>query len=71
MRYVPHHPHPNSIARTVRSQKTHHSPSFSFLVLISVLIAEACSAYPVAGGAYNIVSRRGGRFIGWQTGWWI
>ena len=40
-------------------------------VLISVLVAEACSAYPVAGGAYNIVSRRGGRFIGWQTGWWI
>jgi amino acid transporter len=40
-------------------------------VLISVLVAEACSAYPVAGGAYNIVSRRGGRFLGWQTGWWI
>ncbi len=40
-------------------------------VLIAVLVAEACSAYPVAGGAYNIVSRRGGRFIGWQTGWWI
>ncbi len=40
-------------------------------VLISVLVAEACSAYPVAGGAYNIVSRRGGRFVGWQTGWWI
>jgi amino acid transporter len=40
-------------------------------VLVSVLVAEACSAYPVAGGAYNIVSRRGGRFLGWQTGWWI
>ncbi len=40
-------------------------------VLIAMLVAEACSAYPVAGGAYNIVSRRGGRFAGWQTGWWI
>jgi amino acid transporter len=40
-------------------------------LLIAVCVAESCSAYPVAGGAYNIVSRLGGRFLGWQTGWWI
>ncbi|MGW0877501.1 APC family permease [Streptomyces sp. NPDC002740] len=40
-------------------------------MLIALCVAEACSAYPIAGGAYNIVSRLGGGFLGWQTGWWI
>lgn len=40
-------------------------------LVVAALVAEACSAYPVAGGAYNIVSRRAGRFLGWQTGYWI
>lgn len=40
-------------------------------LLIAWCVAEACSAYPVAGASYNIVSRLGGRFLGWQTGWWI
>ena len=40
-------------------------------MLIALCVAEACSAYPIAGGAYNIVSRLGGTFLGWQTGWWI
>ncbi|MFG3028819.1 APC family permease [Streptomyces sp. NPDC048253] len=40
-------------------------------MLIALCVAEACSAYPIAGGAYNVVSRLGGTFLGWQTGWWI
>ncbi len=40
-------------------------------MLVAFCVAEACSSYPVAGGAYNIVSRLGGRFFGWQTGWWL
>src|SRR4051812_46075345 len=40
-------------------------------MLIAFCVAEACSSFPVAGGAYNIVSRLGGRFLGWQTGWWL
>jgi amino acid transporter len=43
-------------------------------MLIAFCVAEACSSYPVAGASYTIVSRLGGRFgrfLGWQTGWWI
>ena len=40
-------------------------------LLIAFCVAEACSSFPVAGGANNIVSRLGGRFLGWQTGWWL
>ena len=40
-------------------------------MLIAFCVAEACSSFPIAGGAYNIVSRLGGRFAGWQTGWWL
>ena len=40
-------------------------------MLIAFCVAEACSSYPIAGGAYNIVSRLGGKFLGWQTGWWL
>ncbi len=40
-------------------------------MLVAFCVAEACSSYPIAGGAYNIVSRIAGRFLGWQTGWWL
>lgn len=40
-------------------------------MLVAFCVAEACSSYPVAGAAYSIVSRLGGRLAGWQTGWWI
>lgn len=40
-------------------------------ILIALCIAEACSSYPVAGGAYNIVSKLFGRLPGWQVGWWL
>lgn len=40
-------------------------------LLIACCVAEACSSYPIAGAAYSIVSRLGGRFLGWQTGWWL
>ncbi len=39
--------------------------------VVALTVAEQCSAYPVAGSAYNIVSRLGGRLIGWQVGWWV
>ena len=40
-------------------------------MLVAFCVAESCSSYPIAGGAYNIVSRLAGRFFGWQTGWWL
>src|SRR5690349_11698025 len=40
-------------------------------MLIAFCVAEACSSFPIAGGAYNIVSRLTGRLAGWQTGWWL
>lgn len=40
-------------------------------LLIAWCVAESCSSFPIAGAAYNIVSRLGGRFLGWQTGWWL
>jgi amino acid transporter len=40
-------------------------------MLIAFCVAEACSSFPIAGAAYSIVSRLGGRLFGWQTGWWI
>ena len=39
--------------------------------VVALCVAEMCSAYPVAGSAYNIVSRLGGRNLGWQVGWWV
>lgn len=40
-------------------------------LVVAFCIAELTSAYPFAGGVYQIVTRQGGRFIGWQTGWMI
>jgi amino acid transporter len=40
-------------------------------VVVALIVAELCSAYPVAGSSYNIVSRLGNRLIGWQVGWYV
>jgi amino acid transporter len=40
-------------------------------VVVALIVAELCSAYPVAGSSYNIVSRLGNRMIGWQVGWYV
>jgi amino acid transporter len=40
-------------------------------VVVALCVAEDCSAYPLAGGGYNIVRRLSGRFLGWQTGWFL
>lgn len=40
-------------------------------LVVALCIAELTSAYPVAGGVYQVVTRQGGRFLGWQTGWMI
>lgn len=40
-------------------------------VVVALIVAELCSAYPVAGSSYNIVSRLGNRLAGWQVGWYV
>lgn len=40
-------------------------------VIVAICVAELTSAYPLAGGAYQIVSRLHGRGLGWQIGWWV
>jgi amino acid transporter len=41
-------------------------------MLVGLSIAELVSAYPLAGGAYQIVSRIARRpVVAWQTGWWL
>ncbi len=40
-------------------------------VVVAMCVAELCSAYPLAGGAYQIVSRLRSRGLGWQVGWWV
>src|SRR5258708_32622033 len=42
-------------------------------MIVGLSIAEAVSAYPLAGGSYQIISRvLGGRSsLGWQIGWWL
>ncbi len=40
-------------------------------LVVAFCIAELTSAYPLAGGVYQIVTKQGGRFLGWQTGWMI
>src|SRR3954451_3760998 len=38
-------------------------------VVVAFCVAELTSAYPLAGGVYQVVTRQGGRFLGWQVGW--
>ncbi|WP_051791414.1 APC family permease [Amycolatopsis jejuensis] len=40
-------------------------------VVVAFCIAELCSAYPLAGGVYQVVTRQAGKFLGWQVGWMI
>jgi amino acid transporter len=42
-------------------------------MVVGVSVAEGVSAYPLAGGSYQIINRiLGGRNgIGWQIGWWL
>ncbi|MFD9697576.1 APC family permease [Lentzea sp. NPDC059081] len=39
--------------------------------VVAFCIAELTSAYPLAGGVYQVVTKQAGRFLGWQTGWMI
>jgi len=42
-------------------------------MFVGLSVAEGVSAYPLAGGAYQIINRiLGGRnAVGWQVGWWL
>jgi amino acid transporter len=44
-----------------------------FQMVVGLSVAEGVSAYPVAGGSYQIINRiLGGRSaVGWQIGWWL
>jgi amino acid transporter len=42
-------------------------------MVVGLSVAEAVSAYPLAGGSYQIINRiiGGRRALGWQVGWWL
>jgi amino acid transporter len=42
-------------------------------MVVGLSVAEAVSAYPLAGGSYQIINRilGGRRSLGWQIGWWL
>jgi amino acid transporter len=42
-------------------------------MVVGLSIAEAVSAYPLAGGSYQIINRiiGGKKALGWQVGWWL
>jgi amino acid transporter len=42
-------------------------------MVVGLSIAEGVSAYPLAGGSYQIINRiiGGRRALGWQVGWWL
>lgn len=40
-------------------------------MIVALSIAELLSAYPLAGGAYQIVRRITRPVLGWQVGWWL
>ena len=44
-----------------------------FQMVVGLSVAEGVSAYPVAGGSYQIINRiLGARSsLGWQVGWWL
>jgi amino acid transporter len=44
-----------------------------FQMVVGVSVAEGVSAYPLAGGSYQIINRiLGGKNpLGWQVGWWL
>jgi amino acid transporter len=40
-------------------------------MLVGLSIAELISAYPLAGGAYQIINRITSHALAWQVGWWL
>jgi len=40
-------------------------------MVVWLSVAELISAYPVAGGAYQIINRITSRALAWQVGWWL
>ena len=42
-------------------------------MVVGLSVAEGVSAYPLAGGSYQIINRivGGRRGLGWQVGWWL
>ncbi len=40
-------------------------------MIVGLSIAELVSAYPLAGGSYQIISRIGSKVLAWQVGWWL
>jgi amino acid transporter len=40
-------------------------------MLVGMSIAELISAYPLAGGSYQIINRITSRALAWQVGWWL
>jgi amino acid transporter len=42
-----------------------------FQVIVGLSMAELVSAYPLAGGAYQIARKFGRPVLGWQMGWWL
>jgi amino acid transporter len=44
----------------------------AFQMVVGLSLGELVSAYPLAGGVYQIAGRLSGRnAIAWQTGWWL
>ena len=43
----------------------------AFQMLVGLSVAELISAYPLAGGAYQIINRITSRALAWQVGWWL
>jgi amino acid transporter len=42
-----------------------------FQVIVGLSMAELVSAFPLAGGAYQIARKLGRPVLGWQMGWWL
>jgi amino acid transporter len=42
-----------------------------FQMFVGLSVAELISAYPLAGGAYQIINRITSRALAWQVGWWL
>jgi amino acid transporter len=45
----------------------------SLQMIVGLSVAEGVSAYPLAGGSYQIINRiiGGKKAVGWQVGWWL
>ncbi|HEY3194892.1 MAG TPA: amino acid permease [Candidatus Dormibacteraeota bacterium] len=43
----------------------------SLQIVVALAVADVCSAYPLAGGSYQIISRLARPWLGWQVGYWL